>query len=709
MSKPENLPEMEYRFLGRSGLQVSAISLGGWLTYGGHVDREGTYACMKAAYDCGVNFFDCAEGYADGESEKVMGEAIKKYGWKRNDVVISTKLYWGDSFSDSKINNRGLSRKHVIEGMNMSLERMQLEYVDLIYAHRPDRHTPMEETVRAFNHLIHTGKALYWGTSEWNADEIAQAWRYADKLGLIGPVMEQPRYNMLERIQVEGEYSHLYREVGLGLTVFSPMRQGILSGKYKNGIPDDSRFAQTQVEFIAGFWERTGKEQFQAMADLVSKLEPIAERLGIKQSVLALAWVLANPNVSSAITGASSPAQVYENIEAVRAYKKLTPEILKEIDEILNNKPPTVTMSYAPAAEAELEDPKYRDFFWTYTEEPHRTRRLAIIKAHPEVTKLCGPEPLTKFVVAGVVALQLLLAHLLRNTSFWSWKFWAVGYVFGATSNQNLFLAIHEISHNLAFRSPMANRLFAIFANLPIAVPYSASFRPYHLTHHKSLGVDGLDTDLPTAFEAIFLDSILGKAFFCTFQIFFYAIRPMTVYRVPFTWVHGLNVAVQLGFDYALVCLLPGYFTFRSLLYLLLSSFLAGSLHPTAGHFIAEHYVYEKILPDAREPSNNIPVPETFSYYGPLNLVTYNVGLHNEHHDFPAIPWTRLPLLHKMAAEFYADLPQHRSWTYVLWRFIFDEEVGMRCRVKRKQGGRVVGGGSVVAKVADWKESEIEA
>ncbi|EAQ85725.1 NADP-dependent oxidoreductase domain-containing protein [Chaetomium tenue] len=346
MSKPDNLPEMEYRFLGRSGLQVSAISLGGWLTYGGHVDREGTYACMKAAYDCGVNFFDCAEGYAEGESEKVMGEAIKKYEWKRNDIVISTKLYWGDAFSNSKVNNRGLSRKHVIEGMNQSLERLQLEYVDLIYAHRPDRHTPMEETVRAFNHLINTGKALYWGTSEWNADEIAQAWRYADKLGLIGPVMEQPRYNMLERIQVEREYAHLYREVGLGLTVFSPMRQGILSGKYKNGIPDGSRFAQTQVEFIAGFWKQTGKAEFQAMADTVSKLEPIAERLGVKQSVLALAWVLANPNVSSAITGASSQAQVYENIEAVRAYKKLTPEIMKEIDEILNNKPPTVTMRY---------------------------------------------------------------------------------------------------------------------------------------------------------------------------------------------------------------------------------------------------------------------------------------------------------------------------------------------------------------------------
>jgi len=339
-------PEMEYRFLGRSGLKVSAISLGGWLTYGGHVDREGTYACMKAAYDCGVNFFDCAEGYAGGESEKVMGEAIKKYSWKRNDIVISTKLYWGGAFGDNKVNNGGLSRKHIIEGMDGSLERLQLAYVDLIYAHRPDRHTPMEETVRAFNHLITTGKALYWGTSEWNADEIAQAWRYADRLGLIGPLMEQPAYNMLERQKVEGEFAHLYRETGLGLTVFSPLRQGILSGKYKNGIPDDSRFAQQQVDFIAGYWKRTGKEKWEAEVAQVNKIEPIAEKLGVKMSVLALAWVLRNKHVSSAITGASSEAQVYENVQAVEAYKKLTPEIMEEIDGILNNKPPAVQMRF---------------------------------------------------------------------------------------------------------------------------------------------------------------------------------------------------------------------------------------------------------------------------------------------------------------------------------------------------------------------------
>jgi len=337
---------MEYRFLGRSGLQVSAISLGGWLTYGGHVEKEGTFACMKAAWDCGINFFDCAEGYAGGESEIVMGEAVKKFGWKRTDLVISTKLYFGNAFGDNAVNNRGLSRKHIVEGMNNALQRLGLDYVDLVYAHRPDRQTPMEETVRAFNHLIDQGKAFYWGTSEWNADEIASAWRYADKLGLIGPIMEQPAYNILERNKVELEYAHLYRETGLSLTVFSPLNKGILSGKYKDGIPDDSRFAQTSVDFVEGYWKRTGKEQWNAIIQQVNKLEPIAEKLGVKMSSLALAWVLKNPNVASAIMGASSAAQVYENCRAVAVVEKLTPEIMKEIDDIMGNKPPAIIQRY---------------------------------------------------------------------------------------------------------------------------------------------------------------------------------------------------------------------------------------------------------------------------------------------------------------------------------------------------------------------------
>ncbi|PKY02215.1 putative sphingolipid desaturase [Aspergillus campestris IBT 28561] len=355
-----------------------------------------------------------------------------------------------------------------------------------------------------------------------------------------------------------------------------------------------------------------------------------------------------------------------------------------------------------PPPEASVVDDQ---FFWTYTEEPHRSRRQAIIKAHPEVTKLCGPEPLTKYVVFGVVALQICCAYLLRNTSILSWQFLATAYLIGATSNQNLFLAIHEISHNLAFKSPMGNRLLAMVANLPIGIPYSAAFRPYHLTHHKSLGVVGLDTDLPTAVEAFLLDSLLGKAFFCTFQILFYALRPMFIYSPPFTSIHFLNILVQVSFDIALTKLSGG--SLQPLFYLITSSFLAGSLHPCAGHFIAEHYFFSRIEAGGTEslevlkkndtkkshPLDSLPPPETYSYYGPLNILTYNVGLHNEHHDFPAIPWTKLHTLHRIAAEFYEPLPCHRSWAWVIWTFILDKNVGPWCRVKRAQGGRIVGGG----------------
>ena len=224
--------------------------------------------------------------------------------------------------------------------------------------------------------------------------------------------------------------------------------------------------------------------------------------------------------------------------------------------------------------------------------------------------------------------------------------------------------------------------------------------KPYHLTHHKSLGVDGLDTDLPTFLEAFFLDSILGKAFFCTFQILFYAIRPMAVYQLPLTQIHLFNILAQVTFDYLLV----RYAGSNALAYLIMSSFLAGSLHPCAGHFIAEHYVFEKQPPStaAQKSLVQAPVPETFSYYGPLNFLTYNVGLHNEHHDFPAVPWTRLPVLHEIAKEFYVDLPHHKSWTWVIWQFIWDKEVGLWCRVKRKEGGRKVGSGI-------WREDELGA
>jgi len=346
MAPPEGLPKMEYRFLGRSGLQVSAISLGGWLTYGGHVENENTFNCMKAAYDVGVNFFDCAEGYSAGESERVMGQAIKKFGWKRNDLVISTKINWGAAHGNNPANNVGLSRKHIIEGTNMALERLGLDYVDLIYAHRPDRNTPIEETVRAFNYLIDTGKAFYWGTSEWNADEIATAWRYAEKLNMIGPVMEQPGYNMLSREKVEKEFEHLYEEIGLGLTIFSPLKIGILTGKYNDGIPKDSRLGSSQDAFVQMMNKRVGDETWKKDIEVVKKLKPIADKLEISQATLAMAWVLKNPRVSSAITGASRPEQIYDSIKALSAVEKLTPEIMKEIDDVLENKPATMTRRF---------------------------------------------------------------------------------------------------------------------------------------------------------------------------------------------------------------------------------------------------------------------------------------------------------------------------------------------------------------------------
>ncbi|MCJ1237299.1 hypothetical protein MMC14_005284 [Varicellaria rhodocarpa] len=321
---------MEYRLLGRSGLKVSAISLGGWLTYGGHVENESAHACMKAAYDAGINFFDCAEVYGDGDSEKVMGEAIKKFGWKRNDLVISTKIYWGAAFGSNPVNNTGLSRKHIVEGLTASLERLQLDYVDLVYAHRPDRDTPIEETVRAFNHLIDTGKAFYWGTSEWNADEIATAWRYADRLGLVGPLMEQPQYNMLNRDRVEKDYALLYEHYGTGLTVFSPLRFGILTGKYNDGVPADSRLAGGSME---------QPKTFEADLEKVRNLKPIAERLGCDQAALAMAWVLKNPRVSSAIMGASRPEQVAKTVRSLEVLPKLTGEIVAEIEDVLGNKP----------------------------------------------------------------------------------------------------------------------------------------------------------------------------------------------------------------------------------------------------------------------------------------------------------------------------------------------------------------------------------
>lgn len=350
---PDDLPEMEYRFMGKTGLQISAIALGGWLTYGGHVGDEKTFACLKAAFDAGINFFDCAEGYAGGESEKVMGRAIKHFGWNRNDIVVSTKIYWGTHNSSlpaprNKINNLGLSRKHLLEATRASLSRLQLSYVDILYAHRPDRHTPIEETVRAFNHLIATGQALYWGTSEWLAIEIEEACGVAERLGLVGPVVEQPGYNLLRRDKVEREFQDagLYTRRGLGLTIFSPLQGGVLTGKYLGGVPADSRLGASEDPYVRGLRESVGSEAWGEQQRKVEALAGVAARLGTDVATLSMAWVLCNAHVSSAITGASRPEQIFRSVRALAVYRGLEREVLEEIDGIVGNKPAELTMRF---------------------------------------------------------------------------------------------------------------------------------------------------------------------------------------------------------------------------------------------------------------------------------------------------------------------------------------------------------------------------
>ncbi|TLD33022.1 hypothetical protein PspLS_00765 [Pyricularia sp. CBS 133598] len=332
---------MQYRRLGETGLHVSALGLGGWITFGGQVDNEKTFSIMKQAYDCGINFFDTAESYAGGKSEEAMGAAIKHFNWKRNDLVISTKLNWGGDNGEILVNNHGLSRKHIIEGLRASLKRLDLEYVDIVYAHRPDRLTPMEETVRAFNHVIEVkGWALYWGTSEWSADEIAEACGVANRLGLIPPVVEQPFYNILSRDKVEREFQRLYKRFGIGLTTFSPQKFGLLSGKYSGPIetwPEGSRFSDKggDVKFGSTIRKQFGTDHWKEEVEKIQKLKVVADKLEISPSQLAVAWCLKNENVSSVILGASKPEQIVENCKALQLVEKLTPEVMKEIDGIV--------------------------------------------------------------------------------------------------------------------------------------------------------------------------------------------------------------------------------------------------------------------------------------------------------------------------------------------------------------------------------------
>jgi len=323
---------MEYRPLGSSGLKVSALSLGAWVTYGEQVGEDAAYECMTTAYEAGVNFFDNAEAYADGQAETVMGNVINKAGWKRSDLIISTKIFWGGEGP----NDRGLSRKHIMEGIHASLKRLQMDYVDLIFCHRPDKHTPIEETVWAMNQVINQGKAFYWGTSEWSAQQIMEAYSVARREHLIPPQMEQPQYNMFHRERVEGEYIRLYKEIGLGTTIWSPLASGLLTGKYNQGIPEGTRATLEGYEWLK---KRFESERAKGQIEKVRQLVPIAEELDCSLAQLALAWCLKNPNVSTVITGASRREQVVENMQAVDLVSSLSDDIMENIESILDNKP----------------------------------------------------------------------------------------------------------------------------------------------------------------------------------------------------------------------------------------------------------------------------------------------------------------------------------------------------------------------------------
>ncbi|WKZ39908.1 MAG: aldo/keto reductase [Anaerolineales bacterium] len=319
---------MKYRHLGKTGIQVSELSLGSWITFHNQADVDAAAEMMAAAYDLGVNFFDNAEAYAKGKSEEVMGAALKKLGWRRGSYLISTKFYWG---LHDKVNEKyTLNRKRLIEGINGSLERLQMDYVDLIYCHRPDATTPIEETVWAMHNIIEWGKAMYWGTSEWAASEIVEAIQIAERHHLHKPVVEQPQYNLFERGRLEGDYVRFYKEYGYGTTTWSPLASGLLSGKYNKGIPKDSRAALND-------WLKSRMEDKEKL-EKVAALEPIANELGATMSQLALAWCLKNPFVSTVITGASRVEQVHENMKAGVIAEKITPEFMERIDEILGLK-----------------------------------------------------------------------------------------------------------------------------------------------------------------------------------------------------------------------------------------------------------------------------------------------------------------------------------------------------------------------------------
>jgi voltage-dependent potassium channel beta subunit len=324
---------MQYRKMGKTGLELSILSFGSWVTFAKQIEDNIADRLMGIAYDNGVNFFDNAEVYSLGESEKMMGRILKAKNWDRSSYTLSSKAFFGSRGKENKPNQMGLSRKHLTEACNEALVRLQVDYLDLFFCHRPDRTTPIEEVVWTMNHLIQQGKILYWGTSEWTAAEIVEAHMVAKELRLIGPAMEQPQYNLFEREKMERDYTTLFKNIGLGTTIWSPLCSGLLSGKYNDGIPEGSRLGWEGFEWLR---DRTIADY---RIDQVKRLTKVAQELGTTTAAMSIAWCIHNPNVTTAILGATKESQLLENLKALEILPLLTKEVMDSIEEIMNNKP----------------------------------------------------------------------------------------------------------------------------------------------------------------------------------------------------------------------------------------------------------------------------------------------------------------------------------------------------------------------------------
>ncbi len=324
---------MEYRYMGKTGLQLSVLSFGSWVSFHKQIDDIIADEMMGIAFDNGINFFDNAEVYALGESEKMMGRVLKKKNWDRTAYTISSKVFFGWRGKENKPNQTGLSRKHITEACHEALQRLQIDYLDLYFCHRPDKKAPIEEVVWTMHHLIQQGKILYWGTSEWSGVEIMEAQRVASQYGLVGPAVEQPQYNLLERNKMENEFKMIFKTVGMGTTIWSPLASGLLSGKYNDGIPVDSRFAIEGFDWLKDRWMKDD------LLHKVKQLSTLAKEIGVTMPQLGIAWCIKNPDVTTAILGASKKEQLLDNLKAIEAAKKLTPEIMQKIEDIVQTKP----------------------------------------------------------------------------------------------------------------------------------------------------------------------------------------------------------------------------------------------------------------------------------------------------------------------------------------------------------------------------------